>query len=458
MITYTRASQDDSTHFRSSGSGARYSPRRRAQVAAVYQGAQEHDAGQQAREGQSQYTPIKASVHADFPELPNLVPSPTISARKPCTGQIPLALDQDSAKSKKESSSQMNQPEPFFQKQKEPILNDSSQSPKVFSLQDDDGAANSLQDELSISEPMPGPRNAKSKLSKLTWNQQEGGDLPINGPGSDEIIDGLPAEQYKPRPSRSRSGHGDFDLLIPVDFSKRPEISAKRKNNRRKTTAFERPVHDSEEDREIVQSRNPVVIIETRSNVESSSVAVGNSSLPTARKDQLQEVQDAELVTKSVTSKKRARPRKQLPGSTEELDAPNVETEDPLGQPEPKISGESSPSKPLRKKRKVSPERPTRNVSDSESCDEDIEPKTGSRSPNTILKGLTPPSSSPSTKCTSGTSELPSPRKALIPPQTPQKPIKGPDKHSPLANSKVAYRVGLSKRARIEPLLRIVRK
>lgn len=458
MITYTRASQDDSTHFRSSGSGAGYSPRRRAQVAAVFQGAQEQDANQQAREGQSQCTPIKASVHANFPELHDLVPSPTISARTPCTGQSPMALDQDSAKSKKRSSSQMNQPEPYSQKQKEPILNDSSLSPRVLSLQDDDSAANSLQDELSISVPMPAPRNAMSKLLKLTWNQQEGGDLSVNEPGSDEIIDGLPAEQYKPRPSRSRSGHGDFDLLIPVDFSKRPEISAKRKKNRRKTTAFERPVQDSEEDREIIQTRNPVVIIETRSNVETMSVAVENSSLPKARKDQLQEVQDAELVTKSVPSKKRARPRKQVLEPTEELDAPNVETEDPLGQPEPKLSGESSPSKPLRKKRKISPEPPTRNVSDSESYDEDIEPKTGSRSRNTILKGLKPPSPSPSTKCTSSTSELSSPRKASIPPQTPQKPIKGPDKHSPLASSKVAYRVGLSKRARIEPLLRIVRK
>lgn len=37
-------------------------------------------------------------------------------------------------------------------------------------------------------------------------------------------------------------------------------------------------------------------------------------------------------------------------------------------------------------------------------------------------------------------------------------PQKGPTKHSPLSNSRVKFRVGLSKRARIEPLLRIVKK
>lgn len=35
---------------------------------------------------------------------------------------------------------------------------------------------------------------------------------------------------------------------------------------------------------------------------------------------------------------------------------------------------------------------------------------------------------------------------------------KGPTKHSPLKNAKVPYRVGLSRRSRIEPLLKIVRK
>ena len=43
-------------------------------------------------------------------------------------------------------------------------------------------------------------------------------------------------------------------------------------------------------------------------------------------------------------------------------------------------------------------------------------------------------------------------------PTKPTKELKNPAKHSPLSNSKVRYRIGLSKRARIEPLLRVLRK
>ncbi|KAL9609936.1 MAG: hypothetical protein Q9167_005332 [Letrouitia subvulpina] len=59
---------------------------------------------------------------------------------------------------------------------------------------------------------------------------------------------------------------------------------------------------------------------------------------------------------------------------------------------------------------------------------------------------------------------LPSPIKSMsaVLPQTPSRTEttaqKGPDKHSPLNSGKMAYRVGLSRRQRIPPLLRVVRK
>lgn len=462
MITYGRTSQDDSAHFRSSGSGDEY-PRRRAILATEFQGVQEQDASPQARGDQPIYTTIEASVPADFPELSDHVPSRTMSDRMPFTGQDPVGLRQDSAKSTKRLNSQTSLPGPCFQKQNEPTLTDSSLSSKK-KIRQDGGPVNLFLDELSIPVPMLVPSNAKSKFSKLTWTQQEIGELPADKPGSDEMINGLPAEQHKRRPSRSKSSHGDFGPLIPVNFSKRPEIRAKRKKNRRKTTAFERQVHDSEEDREIIHTTGPVVIIETRSNLESTLEAAENDSLPKACNDRLPEAHDAESGAKSVPSKKRGRPRKQVPESTEELDAPNSEAENLLELPKPRLCSESSLNNPLRKKRKASPEPTPRSVSDSESYDEDIEAKNDSRDRNTVLKELKDnsnlhlPSPSPSTKCTSGTLELPSPAKVSIPPQTPQKPVKGPDKHSPLASGKVAYRVGLSKKARIEPLLRIVKK
>lgn len=436
MITYSRASQDDSAHFRSSGSGAEYTPRRRVQLTTDFEDGQKADASSQEREDQPQSMAIEASVHADYPGCSSHVPTPNTSDTHR-TGQTPIRPEEDSVGS----------------------FNDSSLPPKINPRQEEDCSVNSFLDELSISVTMPAPRNIKSKQSKLTGAHDENKE-----PGSDEVIDGLPAEKYKPRPSRSRSGNVDLDLLVPVDFSKRPETTGKRKKNRRKTTAFERPVHDSEEDREIVHTRDPVVIIETRNNEETTAKDIETPSLPKVRKNHFPGVQDAEPVFKPVPSKKRGRSEKDVPESTEDLNAPHAEAESLLGLPEPEVFDENSPSKLLRKKRKVSPEPPLRNVSDSELHNEDIKSRPSSREQIFVCKGIKVnynlhlPSPSPSTKCTSGPLELSSPTKAAVPPQTPQKPVKGPDKHSPLANSKVAYRVGLSKRARIEPLLRIMRK
>lgn len=452
MITYSRASQDDSAHFRSSSSGPEYTPRRRAKFATEFQGVQEHDASPQAQADQPKCTPIETSVCPDFSGLSDLVPSPTMSTRTPCKGQTPRGLDTDSAKANSRLSSHMNQPETRIQKRNEPVLVGSSPSSQKVSRQEVNGSVNLSQDELSISLPMPAPSNARPKLLKLIRTQHDGGDLPADGPDSDELIDGLPVEQYKPRPSRSRSGHGDVDLLIPVDFSERPEVTAKRKKTRRKTTAFERPLPNSEEEREITQTRNPVVIIETRSNVESTFKAVEKSSSSKACTDHLPEVQNSEPITKSVLLKKRRRSRKQIQESAEELGAPSDLTDE---VPESKLSDKSSPSKPLSKRRKVSAEIPPRNFLDSESYEKHIEPKSGSPNGNARLEELNDNSN---LRLPSPSSELASLKKVSMPPETPQKPAKGPDKHSPIASSKVAYRVGLSKRARIEPLLRIVRK
>ncbi|KAL9029706.1 MAG: hypothetical protein Q9196_002084 [Gyalolechia fulgens] len=59
--------------------------------------------------------------------------------------------------------------------------------------------------------------------------------------GSDDLVPHLPKENYQPRPSRSRSALTADEVIIPEDFSKRPEALAKSKKTpkRRKTTAFE---------------------------------------------------------------------------------------------------------------------------------------------------------------------------------------------------------------------------
>ncbi|PYI20426.1 hypothetical protein BO99DRAFT_110724 [Aspergillus violaceofuscus CBS 115571] len=53
----------------------------------------------------------------------------------------------------------------------------------------------------------------------------------------------------------------------------------------------------------------------------------------------------------------------------------------------------------------------------------------------------------------------PAPEPVATVPVTPLKPNKGPDKHSPISStSKVPFRVGLSRRARIAPLLKVVKR
>ncbi|KAI4105122.1 MAG: hypothetical protein LQ345_007244 [Seirophora villosa] len=65
--------------------------------------------------------------------------------------------------------------------------------------------------------------------------------IQLDGSGPDNLMPDLPQENYQPRPSRSRSALTSDELLIPEDFSKRPEAHAKSKGKtkRRKTTDLE---------------------------------------------------------------------------------------------------------------------------------------------------------------------------------------------------------------------------
>lgn len=295
--------------------------------------------------------------------------------------------------------------------------------------------------------------------------------------GIDEIAIGLPPEQYKPRPSRSRSGHGDASLFLPEDFSKRPESLAKlkRRKNRRKTTAFERPPEDSEEEA-IAQVRD--FITQEGSSKPATDIAKPS---PKPLEERLRELQSVEPMNKVGTTKRKGRRHVQenieehepvvAPFSEEQpskgissmANGTNhvqehglskiIETEKPPPQHQnllkietaQLISTQTSSSRPASMKRKFSLSATPHDGDDGGNCDSPV-----SQNPEKIP----PPQQNPTP------SSSPSPiKQQLRPPQTPPKSAStGPDKHSPLNSSKVAYRVGLSKRARIEPLLRIVRK
>lgn len=296
--------------------------------------------------------------------------------------------------------------------------------------------------------------------------------------GMDETAIGLPPEQYNPRPSRSRSG--DASLFLPEDFSKRPEslAKAKRRKNRRKTTAFERPPENSEEEA-LAQVRD---FIAQEGPSKPAADIVKHSLKPV--EDRLRESQNIEPMKKVGTTKRKGRRHVQenieehepmvAPWSEEQPSKGNssmangtkhvreyglsktIEAEKPPPQDQNLLEVETTQlmttqtcsSRPASKKRKISLS------AIPHDGDDGGDPKIPDSPVSKNSEKIPPPQQNPTP------SSSPSPiKQQLRPPQTPPKSAStGPDKHSPLNSSKVAYRVGLSKRARIEPLLRIVRK
>lgn len=93
-------------------------------------------------------------------------------------------------------------------------------------------------DELSLSAASP-PHGGGGQGNRPETTVFKAIQLDDSGP--DNLMPDLPLENYQPRPSRSRSALTSDELLIPEDFSKRPEAHAKSKGKtkRRKTTDLE---------------------------------------------------------------------------------------------------------------------------------------------------------------------------------------------------------------------------
>ncbi|KAL9008214.1 MAG: hypothetical protein Q9173_006639 [Seirophora scorigena] len=93
-------------------------------------------------------------------------------------------------------------------------------------------------DELSLSAASP-PHGKGGQGKRPETTDFKAVQLDNSGP--DNLVPDLPQERYQPRPSRSRSALTSDELLIPEDFSQRPEALAKSKGKtkRRKTTDLE---------------------------------------------------------------------------------------------------------------------------------------------------------------------------------------------------------------------------
>ncbi len=309
---------------------------------------------------------------------------------------------------------------------------------------------NDTYDELSLSVSIQQLKNTKSKQSK-TERLREADELDDDKPVSDDIDIDLPVENYQPRPSRSRSGRQGGELLVPVDFSKRPETMAKRnrKSKRRKTTAFEQLVREDTDEGDVLpikassKDSEPITEVLKPRDIQSKKFSDAGDPEP--------EVKTPKEISRALPSKKRGRPKKQV-----------LEPQDEL------TTSTCNPSSPVKSNRAMSsgpppkqPKEPVALDSELSSADEDFPLPTETNPiiplPPCAPRSSLPPKLLPNPRSPSPTKPDPQPSSPL---QTPPKttPAKGPDRHSPISSGKVAYRVGLSKRARIEPLLRIVRK
>lgn len=296
--------------------------------------------------------------------------------------------------------------------------------------------------------------------------------------GSDDIAIGLPKEQYKPRPSRSRGNTNLDGLLESVDFSKRPEAQVKAKNKRRKTHELNVPKTTDEAVR-IQESR------ETGEDITEQAVGTKNSVVIPPDIITIHEKDTVEIVDNTTQPpQKPINLKRKLP--TDDTTAHETNTEDAHPQTEPKVPTSPKPTQPAPKARgrprKKTNEKPLSiPITDktlpvtTDPPKPDLQPQhlpqhddKTNPVPDSVLEETDPNSNAaPSGGGRVQRPSTPPPERATTtgttpPPATPSQkttdPPKGPQKHSPLNGGRVPYRVGLSKRARIEPLLRGFRK
>ena len=324
------------------------------------------------------------------------------------------------------------------------------------------------QDELSLPVHKTSRANkTQVHSSKVPKEQETTTGQQADELGSDDITIGIPKEQYQPRPSRSRSGRGIEGIVEPEDYSKKPEAigKGKRKTKRRKTTAFQELLtkDDDEED------RDEDVTVSISKNLRTDlPKSPKRGDEPAFDADEAQDENPSKALEGSNSTSKPAEPKKQrgrpkkVPKEVrEDVHLDEAQLEYGLEDLEPeKVATPAIAKKSLKRGRNS--ETPMV-IAEGHINDDDSNSGTvdDSRGISSKIFDETQGNSTSSRPVEERETSLP-PIKAIVPPKTPQKltpsPRKGPDKHSPISSGKVAYRVGLSKRARIAPLLRIVRK
>lgn len=319
-------------------------------------------------------------------------------------------------------------------------------------------------DELSLSVPEK-LNKSPTKLAKRSKRKRSDEDGPVDELGSDDNAVGIPKEQYKPRSSKRRSGDGNEEVFIPTDFSKKPEAigKVKRKTKRHKTTAFQELLPQADdEDEEVRVAPDPRFEIPAK---KTSKISTEADKAEVHRTDATDEIRaraqpEEKPVAKGNSEKKRGRPKKATKLSEENV----VDEAEADHDQEDAEAEEAVVSATAEKSGRMTTTRETpKPITEEQDHTNDSAPAVGDDSED--LPGNVFNETHGNIIASNLSAELlpeKSPTKASPPPETPRRTatpaLKGPDKHSPISSGKVAYRVGLSKRARIAPLLRIVRK
>ncbi|KAI1091518.1 hypothetical protein F5B19DRAFT_264701 [Rostrohypoxylon terebratum] len=161
------------------------------------------------------------------------------------------------------------------------------------------------------------------------------------------------------------------------------------------------------------------------------------------------------------TKKRRGRPRKSDPAKTEILVAPQLEPaipetveNDPCGEEPTGITGTTKKSKKKKKAEKQEEE----GVAPSEPIANEIEDRDASPLKEISSNSRTPSHRSMPTEVLPAKAVAESPANPTLPPKSEEKARAIPKPTSTASQSKVPYRVGLSKRTRIASLLKVIKR
>ncbi|KAL2002973.1 hypothetical protein VTN02DRAFT_5382 [Thermoascus thermophilus] len=348
--------------------------------------------------------------------------------------------------------------------------------PTQSNPRNDDAAAGAQTDHTVPAPAESNDVNADKTSNNIVPQETERSEL-YSSPDPEEMDAGLPKEQYIPRPSHWRAQPVGEDMPSE-SMENPPKESKKKKLKRGKTTSvilkksYESDVEDdviwvNEKPDNVVfkdeVNTSAAVKAEVPETKESGSKNVGAMETKPSMTDAAEQKKNATLTDPAAPSpveepapgpKKRGRKRKK---TAEPANADRPAEGDPQQLPNKEETSQSKDTSTVL--HDVSTNAiPTATNDNQTTNDQDLTADTanedGDRYPN-----------SPKKKPDQNTAlETPKKQKEVSendtsPPKDATSTSKGPTKHSPISTtSKVPFRVGLSRKARIAPLLKVVRK